>query len=79
MDIFPSARVQGEGAYVKDWLRKYPRAAALLQGDEEELLYDADADADADEVTQHQDPYVCARIHLLVFHARTPWQPQERE
>jgi hypothetical protein len=101
-----------------DWLRKYPRAAALLQGDGEELLYDADGDASllhqagyayvvADieqeyaramavnshataraiesqhaferEVTQHQDPYVRARLGVLVFHARTPWQRQERE
>ena len=60
-----------------DWLAKYPKAAALLQGDEEELLYDADADAD--EVTQHQDAYVHARLGLWVCHARTPWQPQERE
>jgi hypothetical protein len=30
---------------VRDWLAKYPHAAALLQGDEEELLYDVDGNA----------------------------------
>jgi hypothetical protein len=90
-----------------DWLAKYPHVAALLQGAEEELLYDADAarsgyaayeyeramavnrhasagaieseQAYEQAVMEYNQAYARARRGLLVFHARTPWPPQEFE